>query len=133
MDNLFDSLFFKEELIKESEKLPNNIKISLEKGKSIESEWDNKKKLNQLINGFIYIENDIKNINKINENINKGKSNKDLVIDFFPNEVQINDFLEMLKRFGNISKKSLNELNNNIEENNNMFPRREFCGWVGAP
>ena len=38
VDNQFDELFFKEELIKESEKLPNLIKVSLENGKKKEDE-----------------------------------------------------------------------------------------------
>ena len=33
IDKKFNDLFFKEELIKESEKLPNKIKLALEKGK----------------------------------------------------------------------------------------------------
>ncbi len=41
MDKKYESIYFKEELIKESEKLPNKIKISLEKGKAIDKEWDN--------------------------------------------------------------------------------------------
>ena len=48
VENLYNNLFFKEELIKESEKLPNNIKISLEKGKIIDSEWNNKKKVKSI-------------------------------------------------------------------------------------
>ena len=36
----YDEMFFKEELIKESEKLPNIVKISLEKGKINENDWN---------------------------------------------------------------------------------------------
>ena len=46
---------------KESEKLPNKIKASLTKGKSIiNNEWDeNNNKLNSFINDCIYIENNL--------------------------------------------------------------------------
>ena len=50
IDQKFDDLFFKEEFIKESEKLPNLVKKMLEKGKIEEKEWADKKKLSKLIN-----------------------------------------------------------------------------------
>ena len=61
IDNKFESLFFKGKKIKESEKLANNIKISLERGKIIDNdnEWDNDNKLSLLINDCINIENNI--------------------------------------------------------------------------
>ena len=49
VDKKFDELFFKEDLIKKGEKLPNKIKISLENGKKIIKDWD-ENKLNELIN-----------------------------------------------------------------------------------
>ena len=70
IDNEFEKLYFNEEI---SEKLPNKIKISLEKGKLIDKEWNNNK-LNSLINDCINIENDINTINKINEKIKECKS-----------------------------------------------------------
>ena len=72
VDNQFNNKFGDENIIKESEKLPIKIKESLEKGKIIENKW-NKNKLNSLINDCINIENNIKNINTINENIKKFK------------------------------------------------------------
>ena len=44
VDNKYNDIFCNEDIIKESEKLPNKIKISLEKGKLINNEWneDNK-------------------------------------------------------------------------------------------
>ena len=74
VDNEFEKLYFSEEILTETEKLPNKIKISLEKGKLIDKEWDNNNKLNSLINDCINIENNIKNINKINEKIKECKS-----------------------------------------------------------
>ena len=87
VDNKFNELFFKEELIKESEKLPNQIKLNLEKGKSIindKNSWEDNNKLNFLINDCINIEKNIKDINKINENIIKNTSLKNFQIEFNP-------------------------------------------------
>ena len=74
VDNQFNKLYFEEDLIKDSEKLPNKIKISLEKGKSIDKDW-NDNQLNNFINDCIEIENNIKEINIINQNIFKSNSN----------------------------------------------------------
>ncbi len=38
VDNKFNTSYFKEDLIKENEKLPNKIQISLEKGKKTDNE-----------------------------------------------------------------------------------------------
>ena len=62
IDEKYDELFLTENEIKESEKLPDKIKISLEKGIKIDKEWDNNK-LNLMINGCINIENHIRDIN----------------------------------------------------------------------
>ena len=68
VDKQFDKIYFDNNILKNIEKLPNKIKISLEKGKLIEREWNNNIKLNSLINDCINIENDIKYINLINDN-----------------------------------------------------------------
>ena len=70
VDNQFDNLYFKEDTIKNCEKLPNKIKISLEKGKNICNEWNKNDKLNKIINDCIIIENNIKEIKIINDIIN---------------------------------------------------------------
>jgi chromosome segregation ATPase len=50
VDNIFDKKFMNESIIKQSEKLPNKIKISLKNGKALDKQWDdNKRKLNSLI------------------------------------------------------------------------------------
>jgi len=67
VDKKFNQIYYKEEIIKQSEYLPNKIKIILEKGKIINKEWNNDNKLNPLINDCINIENNIKDINNINE------------------------------------------------------------------
>jgi len=103
VDKEFDECFFKEDLIKESEKLPNKIKISLDRGKKIgNNEWEDEKKLSSIINDCLNIESDIKDINILKENIKKCNSNKDLEIYFSPEEDEINKFLDEIKNFGKI-------------------------------
>ena len=54
VDNKYNNIFCNEDIIKESEKLPNKTKKLLEKGKTIDKEWNNNK-LNSLINDCINI------------------------------------------------------------------------------
>ena len=70
IDNMFNNKYFDEVIIKKGEKLPKQIKLSLEKGKLIDKEWDNNN-LNSYINDCIKIENNIKEINIINEKVNR--------------------------------------------------------------
>ena len=102
IDKKYNELSLNEEIIKEIDKFPNKIKISLEKGKEIENNWNNNK-LNSLINDCLNIENNIKDINKIKENITKNNSLKFEFI-FIPNEDGINQFLENIKKFGEIKE-----------------------------
>ena len=100
---MFDDLYFDENIFKESEKLPNKLKISIEKGKDIlDKEWNNDK-LYSLINDCINIENNIEKINKINESMKKCKSSKNFKIKFIPEEEsKINEFLNSIKNFGEV-------------------------------
>ena len=41
----FDTLFFKEDMIKEYEKLPNKIELSLQKCKIINDNWNDQNKI----------------------------------------------------------------------------------------
>ena len=56
VDNKYNELFFNEQNIRECDRLPKKIKISLEKGKEIENNW-NKGKLTLLVNNCLNIEN----------------------------------------------------------------------------
>ena len=49
IDNIFNNKFINDEIINKGEKLPKQIKLSLEKGKSINKEWDNNN-----LNSYIY-------------------------------------------------------------------------------
>ena len=121
VDKKFENLYFKENIIKESEKLSNKIKFSLEKGKLLNENLDDENNLSSIINDCLNIENNIKNINEINNNVKKCKELKNLDIQFYPDEEsQINEFLEKIKKFG-IIKHSSNSLilNDSLIINNN--------------
>ena len=112
VDNKFDELFFKEDIIKQGDKLRNKIKNSLNKGKLIEEHWK-ENKLNSLINDCLSIEHKIDNMNKINESIKKN-NNMNILIQFYPEEKGINQLLETIKNFGNIESEN-NRFDSTIE------------------
>ena len=105
IDKKFQELFFNEEFVKESEKLPNLVKLSLEKGKIKESVWKDKNKLNKLINDCINIENTVKNINEVYDKINNYNSKKELEIEFIPKEEEIEQSLNIIREFGGFEVK----------------------------
>ena len=101
IDKAFNEKLFNDDLVIESEKLPNKVKISLEKGKLINDDWKDENKLCSYINDCIIIENNIKDINIINEKLNNYNSSKDLKIQFYPDkEEEIQQFIENIKNFG---------------------------------
>ena len=103
IDTKFDTLFFKEDNIKEFDKLPNKIKTSLEKGKKIDNNWNSKDiPINSLINDCINIENSIKYINDLNGIMRKCRS-LNLNANFYPQENEIVVFLKTIKCFGKLS------------------------------
>ena len=103
VDKQFEKEYFNENLLKENEKLPNKVKMSLEKGKRIEKELNNNIKLSSLLNDCINVENDIKYINLINEKIKKAKSVNSQIK--FSSEESENNILESIKKLGVISLK----------------------------
>ena len=102
IDNKFDNNYFKEDLIKEFEKLPDRINILIEKGNKLDNEWEDENKLNLIINNCINIENNIKDINAIYDNIKKCNVNKSKNIIYPEEENEINSFLNDIKNFGKI-------------------------------
>ena len=100
IENKFDNLYFKEDIIKQSKKLPNKIKISLEKAKLINNEWNDNNSLSSLINDCLMIENNINTINELNEKIRKSKDEMNLEILFASqDEMKIEKFLETINIF----------------------------------
>ena len=112
VDKEYEKINFNENMLKESQKLPNKIKISLEKGEKLNMEMNDNVNLNSLVYDCVNIENEIKDINLINENIKKFSSVK-TKIEFISENIE--DILESIKKFGNI-----NEDNDNISEKINM-------------
>ena len=89
LDNKYEEIYFKEDIIKKGEKLPNQIKINLDKGKILDREWDeDDNKLINRINDCLNIENNIQNIININNNIKKCNS-VNININFFPEDDNI--------------------------------------------
>jgi len=106
--------------------LTNQIKINLNKGKIIDNEWNDNSKLNSIIYGCINIENNIKDINEINENIKKGTS-LDTEAKFI-SEDEINKFIEMIKSFGKIiciNKNNNEDLFENILKKSKIIENEE--------
>jgi hypothetical protein len=142
IDNIYKVKYFDEDIIKNWEKLPKQIKLSLEKGKLIDKEWDNNN-LYSYINDCINIENNIKKINVISENSNKFKNNKNIKIEFYPKEETFNQFLETINSFGKINLNSFKfkqcpkNINNNRAysvsgEQNNIITKIGNLDWTGA-
>ena len=121
VDNIFDKTFVKDDILKNGDKIPNQIKKNIEKGKALMKEWDNdNNKLNHKIDDCIKIENSTKNIIEINENLDKCKS-KNVNIKFLPEEdEQISEFLGKIKIFGNIIE------GNNLKYEFNFKPGNNY-------
>ena len=127
VDKQYNKLYCNEKIIKQSENLPNKIKISLEKGKIVNKEWNNYNQLNSLINDCINIENNIKVINNIYDIIKNINLNKNKNIKFIPEEENnYKDLLESIKRFGNVcyDNYKFRKCPNNIKEDRKYI----ICG-----
>ena len=103
VDKSLKDMFFDEDYVKKGDKLPNKIKMSLKKGKEINQDWD--KDLTLSINNSIEIENALKDINDLNENIENYREMKNVEVKFSPtNEYRLYYILEVIKNFGQIFK-----------------------------
>ena len=102
IDNKYNNLFFTEKLINQSDKLPNEIKKSLEKGRKINGDWNDGNKLNKKIQDCLDIENKISIINEINQKIEKCNSTKIKTKIVPENDNELNEFLKTIKIFGKI-------------------------------
>ena len=106
VDKKFNELYCDEKILEQCEKLPNKIKLSLEKSKSIEQ---NKNELASFINECIDIENNIKDINKINESIDKCKNEGEIEINFIYEE-EFNLLIDNIKKFEIIKYNKIDSL-----------------------
>ena len=120
VDKIFDETYISEEMIRKGEKLPKQIQMTLENSKEIDNKYNNDNQINLLINDCITIENNIKDINKINESIKKYNNNNKEKILFYPeNEDQIYNFIYNIQTFGQILKDEIFKsliLENNYEK-----------------
>ena len=116
VDNKYNKEYFDIDITKDCAKLPNKVKISLEKGKEIENKWDNIK-LNLLINNCINIEININEINQLNQNLNNINS-ENIGIKFYPKEDGINQFLDSMKTFGELTS---NKFDSEIDFDENLI------------
>ena len=139
VDEKFGEITFNEERMRDIEKLPNKIKISLEKVKHINNGWDDENKLSSIINDCIYIENNLKDIKLVNStNINYTPLN----LEFYPDKENLNEFINTIKNFGDIcechfSVKNKIVLNNlkdyNLSgENNDIITKIGSYGYRGT-
>ena len=118
LDNIYDKFYFKEEIIKRGEKIPNLIQTFLEKGKLLNNEWNDDNNLIERINDCINIENNIKNITEINEYILKCNSKK-INIKFLPEDEQITGLIGHIKKFGEIFNEEDMKLKFKFRQGNN--------------
>ena len=107
VNNIYEDTF-KDINIKKLQILPNNIKISLEKGKLIneEKKWNDNKTMYSIIKDCINIENNIKDINSINDKLKNGNLNDEVDINFSPENKELDDFIQNVKTFGKIISKN---------------------------
>ena len=130
VDKKYGDAYINENIIKDSEKLPEKIKSSLENGKTINEKLNEENKLNIFINDCINIENNINEINSINENITKCKILSEIKIKFSPSEEnEVQNFIKTIKTFGQIIFNEISEsiyyiVSNNILIDSNIIKNK---------
>ena len=96
----------KERIIKKSEKYPNIVKNLLEKGKKLNEEWENNNEnINSKINKCINIENSVKEIKDLDENIKKYNSQK-IEIKFITQKDDFQNIISKINEYGEINDNS---------------------------
>ena len=105
VDRQFDEIYFNENIIKESEKLPNKIKSSIEKGKNI------------------------KEINKINESMKKCNDSKYLKVNI--REQELNTIINSLQIFGKIYISGI-IFNDSLIINKNNIYIENLISWINS-
>ena len=95
-DKYFDKNYFNEGIVKKKDE----IKSLLENVESIDDEWEDDDKLNEIINNCINIENNVKDINIIKAKMEKYIKNDNKFNVQFNND--IDNFINKIKKFGYI-------------------------------
>jgi len=121
----YKSLYFGDEIIKENEKLPNQIKILLENSKKNDQKWNNNEELNIEINECLQIEEKIIQIKKINSLIKPNSTNFNLK--FSPDENKVNEFISTIKDFGEILIAKQCSICNSFDNLRKCLCKKIFC------
>ena len=103
LDDLYSEKIFKNDFIKECNKIPSLIEYNLKYGKLYLENWQNYEeegKLNILINGTIYIEKLVEKIQKIKEKIKSISLNSNILFISQGNDEEL--ISEKIKNFGKI-------------------------------
>ena len=130
VDKTYENSYFDESLLRKREKISKQIKINLEESKKIDNDWEDNNKSLFLISNCINIENNIKYISDINNNINKF-TNNDIKIKF---DFDNNSLLNIIKNFGkliNINNK--NDLIDNALKKSKIIENEQiklFKEWL---
>ena len=121
LDNSYNEIYLKEDLPQKCEKIFKKLNISLEKGRKIESQFEDGLKLNLTIYNCIQFEKKI-NLFSVNEAINKCNILKDFQFKFIQEKNNdINSIINSIKNFGNFNKINFNFIESNIIDNNNYI------------
>ena len=130
VDKAYDNSYFKEEFLKDIEKLPDKIKSSLDKYKNFFEIKKDDKDIIKEIKECLEIENSINAINKINANIKKIDESKNLEIIFIPEENDLNEFIEQVKNFGLIKAFSNNDFESSSIIKDDMKNIELIINWI---
>ena len=101
MDNVYNKAYFEEGLLNRGEILSVQIENFIEKGKLLNKIWVDDNDLIKRINDCINVENNVRDINEINENINRYNTTK-INISVLPSKKEIVGLEEHIKNFGKI-------------------------------
>ena len=122
IDTKFELIQINENNIKSIEKLPNTIKNCLEKGRIMENELNENINVNSIIMNCINIEQTIKQINTLNEAVQKNENKKFELKFIYLNE--FDDIKDAINKFGIIHKQGSNTLikldDSSIIKDNNL-------------
>ena len=128
VDKKFDENYCNEKILKDTETLPTKIESLLSRTEDI-NKYYNDNKLSLFLNVCINVENNIKNIMEINDNIKKCKNSESKKIDFFPkDEKSINNFLNNIKKFGKFYDEEDDIINSLIIQENEIDLIKNFIG-----
>ena len=130
IDNKFESLFIKEDIIKNIEKLPNKVNKSLEKCKLMDKEDKINSNIIHFINNCINIENNISDINLIYESAKKLENSMDTKIEF--NQEGTDEIIEKIKYFGKliITDKNIDDFKKSLIIKDDIDKQKAIINWI---